>query len=145
MKRTPQVRSSEQTTSPSPVIKNYFPRKIKYSCNCLKHQNNQNKYFHNFEVGSRVLEFRQHDGKMYNKIQKDISKNYSGTGPRVYFWYIFLNFIIHFTIVLSKFQDTYTNLEIVKIFFLIILMFQAITSIFHFFLENSFLLLGWDW
>ena len=32
-----------------------------------------------------------------------------------------------------------------EIIFLIILMFQAITSIFHFFLENSFLLLDWDW
>ena len=41
------------------------------------------KYFHNFEVGQRVLEFGQHDGKMYYKIQKDISKKYSGTGPRV--------------------------------------------------------------
>ena len=26
----------------------------------------------NFEVGQRVLEFGQHDGKMYYKIQKDI-------------------------------------------------------------------------
>ena len=34
-------------------------------------------------MGQRVLEFGQHDGKMYYKIQKDISKEYSGTGPRV--------------------------------------------------------------
>ena len=32
----------------------------------------------------RVLEFGQRDGKMYYKIQKDIYKNYSGTGPRVF-------------------------------------------------------------
>ena len=44
---------------------------MKYACNGLKHQNNQ-KYFHNFEVGQRVLEFGQRDGKMYYKIQKDI-------------------------------------------------------------------------
>ena len=55
---------------------------MKYACNCLKHQNNQKKYFHNFEVGQCFLEFR-HDGKMYYKIQKDISKKYSGTGNRV--------------------------------------------------------------
>ena len=42
---------------------------MKYACNCLKHQNNQTKYFHNFEVGQRVLEFGQRDGKMYYKIQ----------------------------------------------------------------------------
>ena len=29
------------------------------------------------------MEFGQRDGKMYYKIQKDISKKYSGTGPRV--------------------------------------------------------------
>ena len=56
---------------------------MKYACNCLEHQNNQKRYFHNFEVGQRVLEFGQRDGKMYYKIQKDISKKYSGTGPRV--------------------------------------------------------------
>ena len=28
-----------------------------------------------------------------------------GTGPRVFFWYFFLNFIIHFTTTLSKSQD----------------------------------------
>ena len=38
---------------------------------------------HIFEVGQHVLEFGQHDGKMYYKIQKKISKNYYGTGPRV--------------------------------------------------------------
>ena len=38
---------------------------------------------YNFEVGQHVLEFRQRDGKMYYKIKKDISKKYSGTGPRV--------------------------------------------------------------
>ena len=26
------------------------------------------KYFHNFEVGQRVLEFGQRDGKMYDEI-----------------------------------------------------------------------------
>ena len=72
MTRTPQAWSSEQTTSHSPIIKNYFQEKIKDACNCLKHQNNQNKYFHNFEVGQSVLEFGQHDGKMWFKIQKDI-------------------------------------------------------------------------
>ena len=56
---------------------------MKYACNCLKHQNNQKIYFHNFEVGQRILEFGQRDGKMYYIIQKDISKKYSGTGPRV--------------------------------------------------------------
>ena len=56
---------------------------MQYACNCLKHQNNQKKYFHNFEVGQRVLEFGQRNGKMYYKIQKDTSKKYSGTGPRV--------------------------------------------------------------
>ena len=35
--------------------------------------------FNNFEAGQRVLEFGQHDAKMYYKIQKDISKKYSGT------------------------------------------------------------------
>ena len=44
---------------------------MKYACNGLKHQNNQTKYFHNFEVGQRVLEFGPHDGKMYYRIQKD--------------------------------------------------------------------------
>ena len=39
---------------------------------------------------------------------------------------------------LSKSQDKSTHLKIVKILFWVILMFQAITSIFHFFLENSF-------
>ena len=34
-------------------------------------------------MGQRVLEFRQHNGKMYYKIQNDISKKYSGTGPKV--------------------------------------------------------------
>ena len=29
------------------------------------------------------MEFGQRDGKMYYKIQKDLSKKYSGTGPRV--------------------------------------------------------------
>ena len=41
---------------------------MKYACNCLKHQNNQKIYFHNFEVGQRVLEVGQRDGKMYYKI-----------------------------------------------------------------------------
>ena len=41
MKRTPQARSSEQTTSPSPIIKTIFQEKMRYACNCLKHQNNQ--------------------------------------------------------------------------------------------------------
>ena len=31
-------------------------------------------YFHNFEVGQCILEFGQCDGKMYDEIQKDISK-----------------------------------------------------------------------
>ena len=56
---------------------------MKYACNCLKHQNNPNKYFHNFEAGQRGFGFGQSDGKMYYKIQNDISKKYSGTGPRV--------------------------------------------------------------
>ena len=34
-------------------------------------------------MGQRALEFRQLDGKMYYKIEKDISKKYSGTGPGV--------------------------------------------------------------
>ena len=42
---------------------------MEYAYNCLKHQNNQNKCFHNFEVGQRVLEFGQQDGEMYYKIQ----------------------------------------------------------------------------
>ena len=63
---------TEQTTSPSPIIKNYLKKQTKYACNCLKHQNIQKKYFHNFEVGQRVLKFGQHDGKKYYKIQKDI-------------------------------------------------------------------------
>ena len=58
---------------------------MKYACKCLKHPNNQKKHVHNFEVGQRVLEFGQHDVKMYYKIRKDISKKYSGTGPRVIF------------------------------------------------------------
>ena len=49
----------------------------------MKHQNNQKNYFYNFEVCQRILEFGQHDGKMYYKIQKDISKKYSGTVPSV--------------------------------------------------------------
>ena len=53
---------------------------MKYACICLKHQNSQSI---NFEVGQRVLEFGQHDGKMYYKIQKDIPDKYSGTSPRV--------------------------------------------------------------
>ena len=48
---------------------------MKYAYNCLKHQNNQKKYFHNFEMGQLVLEFGQRDGKMYLKFKK--------TGPRV--------------------------------------------------------------
>ena len=35
-------------------------------------------------MGQRVLGFGQRDGKMYYRIQKDISINYSGTGPRVF-------------------------------------------------------------
>ena len=31
----------------------------------------------------QVTRFGQHDGKVCYRIQKDISKNYSGTGPRV--------------------------------------------------------------
>ena len=54
------------------IKKTIFQEKMEYACNCQKHQNNQKKYFHNFEVGQRVLEFRQRDGKMYYKIQKDI-------------------------------------------------------------------------
>ena len=57
---------TEQTTSPSPIIKNYLKKKTKYACNIQK------KYFHNFEVGQHVLKFGQHDGKKYYKIQKDI-------------------------------------------------------------------------
>ena len=57
---------------------------MKYACNGLKHQDNQKKYFHNFEAGQSVLGFRKRDGKMYYKIQKDKSKEYSGTGPRVF-------------------------------------------------------------
>ena len=34
-------------------------------------------------MGQRVFEFGQCYCKMYYKIQKDISKQYSGTGPRV--------------------------------------------------------------
>ena len=70
MKRTSQALSTEQTTSPSPIIKTIF--KI------IKKND-----FDNFEGGQRVLEFGQCDGKMYYKIQKDISKKYSGTGPKV--------------------------------------------------------------
>ena len=55
MKHTPQEWVSEQT-------KKLFPRKNEICLNCLKHQNNQNKYFHNFEAGQRVLEFGQRDG-----------------------------------------------------------------------------------
>ena len=68
-----------ETYCPGPVLranyqsqsnnKNYFPRKMKYACNCLKHQNNQKKDFHNFEV-----EFGQRDGKMYYEIQKALYK-----------------------------------------------------------------------
>ena len=72
MKRTLQDRASEQTTSPSPIIITIFQEKIKYAYNCLKHQNNRKKYFHNFEVGQLILEFGQWDGKMYYEIQKDI-------------------------------------------------------------------------
>ena len=82
MKRTPQARSSEPTTSPSPIIKTIFQEKIKYVCNRLKHQNNHTQNFHNFEVGQRVLDFGQHKGKMYYKIQK-YTKKYSGNGPKV--------------------------------------------------------------
>ena len=62
MKHTPQAQSSEQTTSPSPIIKTIFQEKMKYACNYLKHQNNHTKN-HNFEVGQRVLGFGQRDGK----------------------------------------------------------------------------------
>ena len=34
-------------------------------------------------MGQRISEFGQRNGKMYYKIQKDISKKYSGTGPGV--------------------------------------------------------------
>ena len=43
---------------------------MKFACNCLKHQNNQKKYFHSFGMGQPVLEFMQRDGKMYYKILK---------------------------------------------------------------------------
>ena len=45
LKRTPQDPSSEQTTSPSSILKNYFQEKMKYACKCLKHQNNQKYIF----------------------------------------------------------------------------------------------------
>ena len=74
MKHTPQAWSSEQTTSPNPIIKTIFQEKMKYACNWLKRQNNQKIYYHNFEVGQCTLEFGQRDGKIYYKIQKDMSK-----------------------------------------------------------------------
>ena len=40
---------------------------------------------HNFEAGQCILGFGQHDGKMYYRIQKDVSKNYSGTSPKLTF------------------------------------------------------------
>ena len=66
MSRTPQDPVQEQTTKPSPIIKNYYPKMIKYACNCLKHQNIFKN--HNFEVGLCVLGFGEHDGKIYYKI-----------------------------------------------------------------------------
>ena len=61
MKRTPEDPASEQTTSPSPIIKMYFQAKMKYACNRLKHQNNPKK----IEACQRVLNFGQRNGKMY--------------------------------------------------------------------------------
>ena len=58
--------------------------------------------------------------------------NYSGTGPRVYFWYIFLNFIIHFSIALSKFQDALTHLKIMKRFLWLFWCFMQIQAYFIF-------------
>ena len=55
-------------------LKTIFQEKMIYACNCLKHQNNQKNYFHNFEVVQRVLEFGQRDGKMYYEIQKALYK-----------------------------------------------------------------------
>ena len=47
-----------------------------YACNCLK-------IFHSFELGQRDLEFGHHDRIMNFKLQKDISKKYSETSPRL--------------------------------------------------------------
>ena len=41
---------------------------------------NIERYFYNFEA----LGFGERDGKMYYKIQKDKSKEYFGTSPRVF-------------------------------------------------------------
>ena len=56
---------------------------MKFECNWLNHKNN-----HNIEVGQRILGFGERDGKMYYKIQKDVSgpvwsqgNCYSGTNP----------------------------------------------------------------
>ena len=47
MKNTLLGQSSEQTSRPSPIIKTIFREKMKCAFNCLKHQNNQKKYFPN--------------------------------------------------------------------------------------------------
>ena len=63
---------------------------MKYACNWLKHQNNQKKYFHNFEVGQRVLGFGQAMVKYIIELKRYIKKLlwdrsqsncYSGTDP----------------------------------------------------------------
>ena len=79
----PWDQAPEGTIRHGSIIKTIFQEKIKYACNCLKHENNQKIYFHNFKVGQHVLEFGQRNGKMYYEIQKYILKKYSGTGPRV--------------------------------------------------------------
>ena len=73
------------------------------------------------------------------------SNNYSGTGPRLFFLiylFEFYNTFYHRVVQIPRHVDPPQNCENI---FLIILMFQAITSIFHFFLEKSFVLLDWDW
>ena len=51
------------------------------NCNCLKHQNNQIRYFHNFKTGQRILEFGQRDGKCILKFKKIYQKNTLGPVP----------------------------------------------------------------
>ena len=79
--------SSYETYSPGPGLRaNYqaqsnnkkpiFQAKLKYAHKCLKHQNNQKKYYHNFKAGQRILGFGEHNGKINYKIQTDISNKW---------------------------------------------------------------------
>ena len=54
---------------------------MKFPCNCLKHQNNQNNYFHNFEVGQRVLGFGQAMVKYIIELKKIYQKTTLGPVP----------------------------------------------------------------